>query len=69
MVPREGGTADSGYGPLYTIAVLYLYYRRTQETPTPRAKGTGGHTGGPRETPEGPEGTRGMKDAPGGPGG
>ena len=30
-------------------------------------KGTGGHTGGSRETPEGPEGTRGTQEAPGGP--
>jgi hypothetical protein len=29
--------------------------------------GTGRHTGGSRETPEGPEGTRGMQEAPGGP--
>jgi hypothetical protein len=62
MTPREGGTAAAGHSNTnYNCAVTTLLQ-------DPRdTKGTGGHTGGSRETPEGPEGTRGMQEAPGGP--
>ena len=65
MTPREGGTAHSGRGPWATLSYNYTTTILLQD---PRdTKGTGGHTGGSRETPEGPEGTRGTQEAPGGP--
>ena len=60
MAPREGGTAHR--------ATLNYNCAITMLLQDPRdTKGTGGHRGGSRETPEGPVGTRGMQDAPGGP--
>jgi hypothetical protein len=50
-------------------ATLTLKYNNTTTIllQDPRdTKGTGRHTGGSRETPEGPGGTRGMQEAPGG---